>query len=168
MDKVKKRSLVITNTLSVVLFAAGLILTILPFWLEMAKLGLFGNQLALDFKLPTYYYIMSFLFLAVLCVLTVFAYKLKNKLLALLPLCYLLFTIFVFICLAILMTSPNTEIYVLYIAAFSCIAPLYGFCEITYVWSLFVLLPLFFASIIVTYKVFKFTKEEKSNQKKKK
>ncbi len=167
MEQSKKEKIILLNTVSSILFIAGLLLTIVPFLMNLFKFSE-SNQIALTFELPVMYYVASCCFAVLLPALVVFAYIFKNKVMALLPLCYLILTVVVVICMFVLASNPNTDIYVIYVAAFSCIAPLYGFCSVTYVWSLFLLLPLFFGSIIVTFKIFKFEKLEKEQNNKKK
>lgn len=167
MEQSKKERTVLLNTVSIILFIACLALTIAPFLTSLFKLGQ-NTQIAMSFDLPVLYYIASCCFAALLTAMLVFAYIFKNKVMALIPMCYMVLTAIVVLCLFILMSNPNVDIYVIYVAAFSCIAPLYGFCYLTYVWSLFLILPLFFASIIVTVKIFKFEKLQKELSKKKK
>ena len=167
MEQSKKERIVFLNTISIILFAACLAATIAPFLKSIFELGQ-NVHIATGFDLPAFYYIASCCFAALLTAMLVFAYIFKNKLMALLPTCYMVLTAVVVICMFILMSNPNTDIYVILIAAFSCIAPLYGFCYLTYVWSLFLILPLFFASIIVTVKIFKFHKLQKEQSKHKK
>ena len=169
MRKIIKRKKLLTNVFACILFAAGLIGAAVSFWTELGN-SLFGNgsQIALGVKLSPLYYVLSCVFAALLVVLVIFAYKLKNKLLVWLPLGYQLLTILSVICFAILASNVNEDTYIITIIMFTLFSPLYGFCELTYIWSLFLILPLFFASIIIAYKVHKFVKEVKLLTSKKK
>lgn len=150
------------NTIAVLLFVGLLVSTIWTFWSAIGDSVLnVGGKLGLSLEIPNSYYILSCVFAVALVLFVVLSYVFKNTILVMLPLVYQLLTIFSVILLAILATDLNNSAYIIYIITFSLFAPLYGFCEITYVWSLFLILPLFFASIIVTYKVFIFKKAAK-------
>lgn len=168
MEQSKKERTVFLNTISIILFVACLASTIAPFLSSIYDLGQ-NTPIATNFDLPIFYYIASCCFVALLTAMLVFAFVFKNKLMALIPTCYMVLTAVVVLCMFVLMSNPNTDIYIILIAAFSCIVPIYGFCALTYVWSLFLIIPLFFASIIITAKILKFEKiqKEQSNRKKK-
>ena len=159
----------IANTVSAFLFFVSLVVTILFFVLDILKVAQ-NNQMGLTFDLSVSSYVFSFIFTAIISLMVGFSYYFKSKLMALLPLCYLSVTAIVFLCLFILMSNPSVDIYVLTFIAFSVFAPLCGFwLVVKYYIALLVILPLFFFSIVFTYKIFKIEKEEKlANLKKKK
>ncbi len=166
MDKINKKNNIFINIFSTVIFFAFLVSTIWMFWSGLGKSIMnSGGQLGVSVSLPSIYYVFSCVFAVVLVVYVIFALKLKKLILVLLPLCYQLLTVLSVICFAVLASDPNNSAYVIYIITFSLFAPLYGFCELTYIWSLFLILPLFFATVIVTYKVFRMSKKEFLNKK---
>ncbi len=169
MDNLNSNKSKPISIILVLLLIFGFVSTIFSFWSALGKsiLGV-GAQLAVNFSLPTVYYVLSCLFALLLLVTVVLAYRLKSVLLILMPLLYQLITVFAVICLAILATNANNNVYILYLITFSLFAPLYGFCELTYVWSLFLILPLFFATIIVAFKVIRFNNQKKCKTNKRK
>ena len=158
----------IVSIVSTVAFFGTFIATILSFVLNLLKFAN-NNQMAISFDFPIYYYVLSIAFTIIICLMVGFSYYFRSKLMVLIPLCYLVVTSIVFLCLFILMSNPSVDTYVLQLMAFSVFAPLYGFwVTVNYYIALLILLPLFFASAIITYKIFKLEKLEKLEAKSKK
>ena len=169
MEKILKKKSVLINILSSVLFFGVFIASALAFWLSLGNtLFGMGTKLGLNVQLPVYYYILSCVFAISLVLLLVISYMFKSRLSVLYVVLYELLTIVTVICFAILATNPNETAYILTILMFTLFSPLFGFCYVTYIWSLFLIIPLFFASIIICFKVFKYYKEQKQLIKKSK
>lgn len=160
MSILSKQKSAIINIVSILLFVAGLLSTVIIFWVSLGKNLLNpSGQVALTFELPVIYYVLSCFFAVLLLALVVFAYVYKKKLLVLMPLIYEILVILSAVTFALISSNMGASAYVFAIILFSLIAPLYGFCYVSYIWCLFLIIPLLFATFIITFKLFKKDKD---------
>ena len=156
------------TALAIFFFVATFVASIIGFWGSLSTVIGAGGILNKALEFPVYYFVFSCLFAVSFLALVVLGGYFKNRLLISIPLIYFIITLITTICFAILTTDVNQAAYIITILMFAMFSPLYGFCYITYVWCLFYIIPVFFATIIVAFKVFRFHFQQKKNKQKKK
>lgn len=160
MEKVVKRNNLITNLVSLFVFIAGIIVCEVLFWNSVIfdAFHVTPENIGQEFKMPIVYIVFSVIFVAVLFLLLIFGYKLKNKLMLFLSASFqaiLVIGIILFILFSLgQITNQGLMIASIWVIS-AVIAPIYGFVWLTGITSLFVLLVLFILTFIMLFKILK-------------
>ncbi len=158
MDKVIKRNKLITNITSVLVFLAGLITCEVLFLKNIILEVIPSTPIGQEVKIPIVYTVFSVLFVAILFLLIIFGYKLKNKLMVCLSAGFQLvfvigFVLFIVFSLGVSLDENMVNI-LLYVIAL-ILAPICGFVWFAGIFSLVVLGALLIATVVIMFKVFK-------------
>lgn len=160
MDAVRKRNVIITNTLAVAVFSVSFAVCAVFGWIDVIKylFSVDGQNIGQVLMMPLTYSVVCFLFVAVLCALVIFGYIFKNKLMLLLAAGYELMFLMSFILLGLLSTGnvTNSTLYdILTCMITAVLIPVYGVIW-NVNWLFFAIyIPLAVFNIIAIVKVFK-------------
>lgn len=158
MDKVIKRNKLIANLVSVFVFVASLAVCEFLFWNNFILDAFHSTPIGQEVKMPIVYTVFSVLFVAILFLLLIFGYKLKNKLMISLSACFQAVFIIGFLLFILFSLGgiTNESLMVAVSGSISAIiAPVYGFIWFAGVVSLVVFLVLFVLTFIILFKFLK-------------
>ncbi len=159
MDAVKKRNELIANISAAVAFLITYGLCILFGWMQIMGGFFTDTPPGSEFKTPVLYILVCLLFYAVMYTLSIFAIKLKNKVMAILPFCYCIIFILSFVLLGIFSSGGienETLLNIVEWALVFTLAPSYGIMwQLPLLLFVIIALALLVLSIVSLVKVFK-------------
>jgi hypothetical protein len=160
MKNVIKRNNLIINLISLFVFISGITVCEVLFWNSVILDAFYvtPENIGQEFKMPITYILFSVIFVAILFLLLIFGYKLKNKLMLSLSACFqavLVIGIILFVLFSLgQITNQGLMIASIWVIS-AVIAPIYGFVWLTGIVSLFVFLILFVLTFVMLFKILK-------------